>query len=78
MAGGARRNARVQVSTRLTWTLSARAVLGRVPRTRTRRGAPALTVRLPVSTALVRSVLAGMRSRPSLPRGPRGRRTRPR
>ncbi|WP_225828893.1 hypothetical protein [Streptomyces naphthomycinicus] len=67
MAGPGRRFARVQVTSRLTWTFSARAALVRARR---RRTAPLLAARLPVSAALLRSVLraARPRPRPALPR----------
>ncbi|MBL1104087.1 hypothetical protein JK361_05620 [Streptomyces sp. 5-8] len=65
--------ARVQVTSRLTWTFSARAGLVRAHR----RPAPVPADRLPVWPAvLLRSVLRAARPRPVLPRAVRVRRAR--
>ncbi|TXJ79360.1 hypothetical protein E2C11_12160 [Streptomyces lavendulae] len=55
------RFARVQVSSRLTWTFSARAVAGRA---RPRRQAPVCAAGVPVTRAVLRSVLRAVRGRP--------------
>ncbi|MFF9177368.1 hypothetical protein [Streptomyces sp. NPDC014793] len=70
-----RKTARVQVSSRLTWTFSARAALGR---TRPRRSAPVSAAGVHLSAAVVRSLLRAVRPRPhpALPRPPRIRRMR--
>ncbi|MFE3637348.1 hypothetical protein [Streptomyces sp. NPDC059168] len=72
-----RKTARVQVSTRLTWTFSARAGRGR---DRPRRSAPVSAAGVHLSAAVVRSLLRAVRPRPltALPRPPRRRRIRDR
>ncbi|WP_237533567.1 hypothetical protein, partial [Streptomyces sp. SID685] len=65
-----RRFARIQVSSRLTWTFSARAVVGRA---RPRRRGPVSAAGVPVTGAVLRSVLKAMRGRPpaAVPRASR-------
>ncbi|MEU3027457.1 hypothetical protein ACPCBC_20835 [Streptomyces incarnatus] len=65
-----RRSARIQVSSRLTWTFSARAVAGRA---RPRRHGPVSVAGVPVTRAVLRSVLRAVRGRPpvAVPRASR-------
>ncbi|MGW4440859.1 hypothetical protein ACWELO_34940 [Streptomyces sp. NPDC004596] len=73
-----RKTARVQVSSRLAWTFSARAALGRA---RPRRSAPVSAAGVHLSAAVVRSLLRAVRPhprRPALPRASRIRRIRAR
>ncbi|TWV55683.1 hypothetical protein FRZ03_06880 [Streptomyces misionensis] len=65
------RFARFQVSTRLTWSFSARAGLGRA---RSRRRGPVFPASLPMSSALLRSALRTLRPRAPLPRARRRQR----
>ncbi|MFC9285048.1 hypothetical protein [Streptomyces collinus] len=75
-----RRFARVQVSSRLTWTFSARATLGRARPARSRLSGPVTAAGLRASAVLLRSALRAARPRPhpALPRAPHPRRVRPR
>ncbi|MCS0602602.1 hypothetical protein NX794_15490 [Streptomyces sp. LP11] len=82
MSGGSRRIARVQVTSRMTWTFSARAAAGKARPARRGRPpvpatAPPVTVTLLCSAALLRSVLRAVRGRRAPARALRtGRRAR--
>ncbi|MFJ3230907.1 hypothetical protein [Streptomyces sp. NPDC086787] len=59
-----RRVASVQVTSRLTWTFSVRAVLGRARGPRPRRALPVAAANRLASAALLRSVMRAAGARP--------------